>query len=308
MTGFSSMLGFIICLFIHLSQCHETHSIFDGPRALAETIQPCAVEDADAEELLRLKADEEAFARVASRTNRGFNFGLLCALSYRFCNADIIIPVHVHNIQDGATGRLSQSDIRDMIRQANRSFRFSGIRMDLKAIKYVNNKVWYNASVASADEIEMMRALKVGGLDTMNVYLKKAIGSNGGIYCGYTNLGAYAAQVGVRDGIVVHPECAADGKSFPHEVGHYLNLHHTFAGGCSPGDLVDDTPPQLNYVGRIKECPALFPDTCPDDSGRDPLDNMMDYNPQDCRNVFTNGQNQRMRDAWATFRDPKTRI
>jgi hypothetical protein len=255
-----------------------------------------------------LKAAEEDLTTIASQKERGFSFQLLCAFSYRFCNADIVIPVYAHNIQDGATGRLSQSDIRDMLRQTNRKFRFSGIRLDLKEIKYVNSKAWYNASVSSPAEIEMMSKLKIGGLDTMNVYLKKAIGSNGGIYCGYTNLGAYAAQVGVRDGIVVHPDCAADGKSFPHEVGHYLNLHHTFAGGCSPGDLVDDTPPQLKYVGRNKECPALFPDTCPDDSGRDPLDNMMDYNPQDCRNVFTNGQIQRMRDAWVTFRDPRTRI
>lgn len=306
-------LGSLFLLFIHLSTSHETQSIFtqqDEQRALVEKpiIKPCGIDGPHADELLRLKADEVALAHIIIQRRRRLFSKLFCTISYRFCRADIEIPVHVHNIQARSEGKVPRSEISDMIRQANRKLRFSGIRLDLKQINYVDNEVWYYSSVASSGEIEMMTALKVGGPETMNVYLKKPIGSNGDLYCGYANLGAYAAGVGVRDGVVVHPDCADDGKTFPHEVGHYLNLHHTFAGGCSPGDLVDDTPPQLEYVGRIKECPSPFPDSCPDDSGRDPLDNMMDYNPVDCRNVFTEGQNQRMRDAWTAFRDPRTRI
>lgn len=309
--AFGSIL-FFLC--IHLSASLEAHSIFaqqdDGHRALNDEspIMPCGIEGPHAEELLRLKDTEEELATITLQRRRPFGLKLFCAISFRFCRADIIIPVHVHNIQDGSKGKLSQSEIRDMIRSSNRKLRFSGIRLDLKQINYVNNQVWYNSSVASPEEIEMMTKLKVGGLDTLNVYIKLPIGSKGQMYCGYANIGAAAAQVNVRDGVVVHADCAGDEKSFTHEVGHYMNLHHTFAGGCSPGDLVDDTPPQLDYVGRIKECPSIFPDTCPNDSGRDPLDNMMDYNPVDCRNVFTDGQNQRMRDAWTMFRDPKTRI
>lgn len=303
-------LSILVLLCIHRSASHETRSIFASQhRALDESpMMPCGIEGPHVDELLRLQATEEELAALARQKRRRFGLKLVCAISYRFCRADIVIPVYVHNIQDGSKGKLPESEIEAMINKANQQFRFSGIRMDLKKIKYVSNQNWYNASVASSEEIDMMTNLKVGGLDTMNVYVKLPIGSKGEIYCGYANIGAAAAVVGVRDGVVVHPNCAGDEKSFAHEVGHYMNLHHTFAGGCSPGDLVDDTPPQLEYVGRIKECPAVFPDTCPKDGGRDPLDNMMDYNPVDCRNVFTKGQNQRMRNAWTNFRDPATRV
>jgi len=69
-----------------------------------------------------------------------------------------------------------------------------------------------------------------------------------------------------------------------------LNLLHTFNGGCDPGDLVDDTNAQSTYVGRIQQCPATYPDTCPDQPGLDPLDNIMDYSPVQCPHSFTKGQ------------------
>ena len=37
----------------------------------------------------------------------------------------------------------------------------------------------------------------------------------------------------------------SDGKILAHEVGHYLNLYHTFHAGCAgTGDLVSDTTPE----------------------------------------------------------------
>ena len=86
--------------------------------------------------------------------------------------------------------------------------------------------------------------------------------------------------------------------------GHWLNLLHVFSGGCSPpGDLVDDTNPQSAFVGRIGGlCPGWLPDSCPAQPGRDNLHNMMDYNPVQCPDEFTQGQIQRMHDAWEQFR------
>ncbi len=83
-----------------------------------------------------------------------------------------------------------------------------------------------------------------------------------------------------------------------------MNLFHTFDGGCSPGDLVDDTNAQASYYTEPGyDCPDPLPDTCPDQPGRDPLDNIMDYAPSGCVNRFTRGQARRMQEAWRNIRD-----
>ena len=88
------------------------------------------------------------------------------------------------------------------------------------------------------------------------------------------------------------------GDTLTHEVGHWLMLEHTFAGACSAaGDGVADTPrearPQFG-------CPEGA-DTCPT-PGLDPVHNFMDYTDDDCMNMFTRGQAERMSDGWVAFR------
>ncbi|MBV8251399.1 MAG: zinc-dependent metalloprotease [Chitinophaga sp.] len=71
-----------------------------------------------------------------------------------------------------------------------------------------------------------------------------------------------------------------------HEVGHFLNLWHTFENGCNaPGDYVDDTPPtQSNYGGcnlNANWCGVVAN-----------VENYMDYSS--CVKMFTLGQKDRM--------------
>lgn len=83
--------------------------------------------------------------------------------------------------------------------------------------------------------------------------------------------------------------------TWTHEVGHALNLYHTFGviGGncnpetnpCSQGDQVADTPPtSSNQSCGTSECPDAI------------IQNYMDYTPETCRIMFTQGQIERMRD------------
>ena len=85
-----------------------------------------------------------------------------------------------------------------------------------------------------------------------------------------------------------------------HEIGHALDLFHTFGfsiGGsssgcgpetnpCSQGDQVPDTPP----ISTNESC---GPPICPDAI----IENYMDYTPEECRIMFTQGQIERMRDG-----------
>lgn len=88
-----------------------------------------------------------------------------------------------------------------------------------------------------------------------------------------------------------------EGRTTTHEVGHWLNLRHIWGddgGSCSQDDLVNDTPRSGDaYYG----CPTGSPNTCTDSPTDYPdmFMNYMDYCNDNCLNIFTNGQKQRMR-------------
>ncbi|MEX1188535.1 MAG: zinc-dependent metalloprotease [Bacteroidia bacterium] len=83
-------------------------------------------------------------------------------------------------------------------------------------------------------------------------------------------------------------------ETLPHELGHWLNLIHTFGetnqtGGICGNDFVDDTPPTRGSI----ECNLDLADC---NSGLiENVNNYMDYSP--CRIMFTQGQVARMHAA-----------
>ena len=81
-------------------------------------------------------------------------------------------------------------------------------------------------------------------------------------------------------------------------MGHWVNLEHTFYGGCNAkGDHVDDTPPMRVPTNG---CP-IGKDTCAE-PGLDPIHNYMDYSYDTCYNQFTAGQAARMQQQWLHWR------
>lgn len=89
---------------------------------------------------------------------------------------------------------------------------------------------------------------------------------------------------------------------FTHELGHFLNLIHTFGEGpdCTPGDNVADTPPHLS---TSLGCPTSQTSNTPltsDCSASHVVnaENFMDYNGAFCgQKNFTKGQVARMEAA-----------
>lgn len=82
-------------------------------------------------------------------------------------------------------------------------------------------------------------------------------------------------------------------RTLTHEMGHYLNLYHTFEGGsCSEsscttqGDRCCDTPP---HIGNNTNC------NTPECSGTQQVENYMDYTDESCQNLFTQDQTTRAR-------------
>ncbi|WP_198675311.1 T9SS-dependent choice-of-anchor J family protein [Pleomorphovibrio marinus] len=79
------------------------------------------------------------------------------------------------------------------------------------------------------------------------------------------------------------------GRTAAHEIGHFLGLRHIWGdGGCEASDFVDDTP---NQDGANFECSLTPRFTC---DSRDMVENFMDYTQDQCMNLFTRGQVERM--------------
>ena len=148
----------------------------------------------------------------------------------------------------------------------------------------------------------------------LNIWVVQTIQGGGGGVAGYATFpGAVPPAL---DGIVIRYTCFGSdntpygvswptllpgnnlGKIMSHEVGHYLDLLHTFHGGCSaPGDQVADTPAE--QTARTG-CPTTGLTSCT--LVNDPIENFMDYTNDACRFAFTAGQTTRMQNAIGYYR------
>lgn len=223
----------------------------------------------------------------------------------------ITIPVVVHVIQENSTragGNVPDSMIHAQIDVLNRSY--SGatggaatpFRFELVRINRVVNPAWYPIIYGSSAERQMKAALREGGMETLNIY-------TGELSDGLLGWATFPQQkLNSSDGVVILAESMpggtagiyAEGDTATHEVGHWLNLYHTFQGGCKgKGDQVSDTPAEASPAYN---CP-VGRDTC-SSPGADPIHNFMDYTQDSCMYEFTPGQAARMLDAWNAYRAP----
>ena len=82
---------------------------------------------------------------------------------------------------------------------------------------------------------------------------------------------------------------ASRGRTATHEIGHFLGLRHIWGDGdCDADDFVEDTPNQNSSNSNCRSTPRI---TC---GSRDMIENYMDYTTDQCMNLFTLGQLERM--------------
>jgi Pregnancy-associated plasma protein-A len=181
-------------------------------------------------------------------------------------------------------------------------------RFDLVDTTWTVNPAWYTVAPGK-NERDMKKALYTGDARTLNIYA----GNIGGGLLGWAYFPkGYNHGRDYIDGVVILDESMPGGvdpdtgepwkyglgDTLTHEVGHWMMLEHTFARGCSAaGDFVADTPPEAHPQF---DCP-VGADTCPA-PGLDPIHNFMDYTQDSCMDMFTQGQADRMSDAWQQFR------
>ena len=221
----------------------------------------------------------------------------------------VTVDVYFHVITDGSEGNVTNRQIDAQIAVLNKTFGgreggdATGFSFSLAGVTRTDNAKWYAAKPGA--EHDMKKTLKTGDDSDLNVY-----STSGAAYLGWAYLPSITeSNQAYLDGIVIDWRTmpgvsdayagAYDlGETLTHEAGHWINLEHTFYGGCSEtGDFVDDTPAQKVPTSG---CPA-GKDTCPA-PGLDPIHNYMDYSFDSCYTEFTPGQTQRMRDAWLLYR------
>ena len=126
--------------------------------------------------------------------------------------------------------------------------------------------------------------------------------------CNMEDILGYSAFPGLDpklDGIVINYKNIIEsgsslknqGRTFVHEVGHWLNLKHIWGETFCGDDGVDDTPKQSSYTPG---CPSGVRVSCSNNSNGDMYMNYMDFTDDACMNMFSNGQKQRARVLFET--------
>lgn len=228
----------------------------------------------------------------------------------------IRVPVHVHVLAGKRVTGPSRKRIRRQLAVLNRAYAGkqsrasapSRFRFELVSLRRVRKDRWRTAGPLGADPAaaRMRRALRRGSLRALNLYIGAPRGG-GRAMLGYSTAPWEAVDRPRLDGVTVHRGTLPGGRLRPfhrgdtlvHEVGHWLGLLHTFAGGCTGrGDRVADTP----AAAQPTHLCDLHQDTCPYRKGRDPVRNFMNYTPDACMDRFTRGQVRRMTRMWRAFR------
>lgn len=109
-----------------------------------------------------------------------------------------------------------------------------------------------------------------------------------GVVCLYS---AFGSRLKYSSGTYISPFDL--GRSAIHEVGHWMNLRHTWGDdgtGCTGSDLVGDTP---NQGGANVGCPSYPKVSCNNGPKGDMFMNYMDYTDDRCMIMFSTGQKSR---------------
>jgi len=261
--------------------------------------------------LTQRMADIEAYTRIKTQeleANREINGNI------------ITIPVVVHVLYNNSTTNISDAQILSQIDVMNEDFRrlnsdadgtwsqaadtqiefcMSSVDPSGNATNAITRKSVTRQDWGTNDD---MKKSSQGGVDPwntseyLNMWVVPQMTSGGQTILGYAQFpGGSAATDGVvmgynyfgRIGNVSAPFDL--GRTTTHEVGHFLNLRHIWGdGGCGFDDFVSDTPESDASNGGCNpshvSCGTV-----------DMVQNYMDYSDDDCMNLFTQGQTDRMR-------------
>ncbi|MCK2244016.1 MULTISPECIES: zinc metalloprotease [unclassified Crossiella] len=274
-----------------------------GPLASADVGQDCVVRAASESAVVAPDDPNVLTLDEAAAVERDLQQRIRTNPAPRSTSGAFTVPVYWNVLYDQnnpADGNYPDSVITQTINVMNSFFQQVRLSFQVQKVRRipVSHAVLHGVADDNAVEAQLKTQYRTGGVRTLNIY---SVGTNPS-----HNLAGWATfpwdyrTRAQDDGIVMDynylPGGRATGfntgKIMVHEVGHWVGLLHTFQGGCTGGDYVDDTAPEATAASG---CPTGR-NTC-SAAGNDPIDNMMDYSNDACRVRFTNGQYNRMAQA-----------
>lgn len=232
-----------------------------------------------------------------------------------------IIPVVFHVIHEGGEENISDDQVEDAIRVLNTDFR--GLNNDFITIKPEFEDIAADVEIefrlaqrdpqgnCSRGINRILSPLTNEGNQEMkdliqwprDMYLNVWVCKSAGGAAGYTYRPGSVDFAPTLDGIVllhnyvgaIGTSSAVRGSALTHEVGHWLNLRHTWGPGNTPATeencFNDDGVPDTPLCEGIQSC-NLESASC---GSLDNVENYMDYSY--CYKMFTEGQKVWMRTA-----------
>lgn len=241
-----------------------------------------------------------------------------------------IIPVVVHILQKGGSENITKQKVLQQIESLNRDFqrfntdsnntpvRFRDVvgRMDVEFRLATKDpmgnctdgivRVFTDNTVDVRDQHGFKALSYWNAYSYLNIWVVQSLGGGGG---GGTILG-YAQFPGTglmsTDGIAVIASRIGmggqGGRTATHEVGHWLNLIHIWGDAQCGTDQVDDTPiaeePNFGVCGNVGQPNHSSPynlGVCDSENPEGEMFcNYMDYSDDNCINMFSAGQVERM--------------
>jgi hypothetical protein len=129
--------------------------------------------------------------------------------------------------------------------------------------------------------------------NVLNLYFANTVSTSQSAVCGYS------WYPGGPDAAFIAANCAINGSTLAHEIGHYMGLMHTHGGSsdelvdgsnCSTeGDLICDTPADPGLSGLV-DTACIYTGTALDannQSYQPDVTNIMSYSRKVCRTSFT---------------------
>lgn len=205
-------------------------------------------------------------------------------------NESICFNVFYHIVrQNNGSGGFNASLLNEVTQKLNIAFNPHSLNINNLGFDYIDNTTYYNIDDSGGNNSEFNALVQINNNpNAINIYIV----NNAVSYAGKAN--------GILSQALVIESSWANTQVMSHEIGHCLDLWHTFQGtatntsGCAEaingsncttcGDYVCDTPADANTGNS---------------GGYNPnMDNIMSYYYP--FNEFSNGQIDRVRNAFAT--------